>query len=81
MKPNSEDTYNQGERKANLNDPASPAVPFVNTDAAGDQHQSYINERNPCLPLAAEFDAVLPPDVDHERCQPSEQKQDNNPIQ
>jgi hypothetical protein len=81
MKPGSERTYDQAKRKTHLQDPASPAIPLVETDAAGNQHQSYVYERNPCLPLAAKLHSMLPSDVEQERGEPAQQSQHNNSIQ
>jgi len=80
MKPNPEGTYNQGQRKARLQDSASPAIPLVETDDARNQHQSYIDERNPRFPLARKLYSMLPPYVDHERGKTAQQSQHNNSI-
>jgi hypothetical protein len=81
MKPGSERTYDQAKRKTHLQDPASPAIPLVETDAAGNQHQSYVDERDPGLPLAPKLYSMLPPYVDHERAKPAKQSQYENSIQ
>jgi hypothetical protein len=54
---------------------------MVETEASGNQHQSYVNQRDPCLPLTAEFNAMLPPYVDHERRQSAQQKEYKDSIQ
>jgi hypothetical protein len=81
VKPGSEHTYDYAKQKAHLQDSASPAVPPVQTDASGNQHQSYVDEWDPSLPLAPKLYSMLPTYVDHERGKPAKQSQYENSIQ